>query len=163
MKRVKNRISDEARACYNADEQATVDAALAILAKRTRKPGAALTEPQLAMDLCRLRLAALEREAFLCVFLDTRHRVIEAEEMFWGTVDGAEVHPRIVVKRALELNAAAVILSHNHPSGSLEFSAADRAVTARLKQALALIEVRVLDHILVTRDGGASLARLGGL
>ena len=95
------------------------------------------------------------------LFLDTRHRAIAFEEMFRGTVDGAEVHPREVVRRALVHNAAALIVGHNHPSGNPEASAADRAVTVRLKQALALVEVRVLDHFIVGDGAPVSLAARG--
>ena len=95
--------------------------------------------------------------------LDTRHRLIEYAELFQGTIDGTEVHPREVVRRALRCNAAAVIVAHNHPSGSTEPSAADRAVTARLKQALALVDVRVLDHIVVAGTMTTSMAAGGVL
>src|SRR3546814_4417744 len=87
-------------------------------------------------------MATLEHEVFVAILLDTRHRVLEFVELFRGTIDGAEVHPREVVKTALAANAAAMIIAHNHPSGCPEPSAADRAVTARLKQALALMDIR---------------------
>lgn len=125
--------------------------------------GAALTEPGLAGDYLARRLRALPYEVFACLFLDTRHRVIAFEELFRGTLDGAEVHPREVVQRCLAHHAAAVIIGHNHPSGSAEPSAADRAVTARLKQALALIEVRLLDHFIIGDGAPCSMARLGAL
>lgn len=96
-----------------------------------------------------LRLAAEDREHFEVAFLDTRHRLIEVKRLFSGTLDGCEVHPRIVAREAMMLNASGVVLAHNHPSGSPEPSAADRAVTARIKQALALLDVRLLDHIIV--------------
>jgi DNA repair protein RadC len=161
MKRNLLAVRSEPAPTYNETEQQTIDAALDILARRLRSPGVALTEPTAAANYCRLRLAALEHEVFACVFMDTRHRVICFEELSRGTVDGAEVHPREIVKRALQLNAAAIIISHNHPSGHLEFSAADKAVTVRLKNALALVEVRLLDHILVTANGCAFGAREG--
>ena len=107
------------------------------------------------------RLKGLAYEAFLCLFLDNRHRVISCEEMFRRTVDSAQVYPREVVKRALVLNAAAVILAHNHPSGEAEPSHADRAITARLKDALALIEVRVLDHLVIGDGVATSMAERG--
>jgi DNA repair protein RadC len=96
-----------------------------------------------------LQLRDRPYEVFACLFLDTRHRVIAFEELFRGTIDGASVHPRELVRRALEHNAAAVILAHNHPSGVAEPSAADRQITTRLKDALALVDVRVLDHCVV--------------
>jgi DNA repair protein RadC len=125
--------------------------------------GEALTEPGLAGDYLARRLRALPYEVFACLFLDTRHRVIAFEELFRGTLDGAEVHPREVVQRCLAHHAAAVIIGHNHPSGSAEPSAADRAVTARLKQALALVEVRLLDHFIIGDGPPCSMARLGAL
>lgn len=125
--------------------------------------GEALTEPGRAGEYLARRLRALPYEVFACLFLDTRHRVIAFEELFRGTLDGAEVHPREVVQRCLAHHAAAVILGHNHPSGSPEPSAADRAVTARLKQALALVEVRVLDHFIIGDGAPCSMARLGAL
>lgn len=125
--------------------------------------GAALTEPGLAGDYLARRLRALPYEVFACLFLDTRHRVIAFEELFRGTLDGAEVHPREVVQRCLAHHAAAVIIGHNHPSGSPEPSAADRAVTARLKQALALVEVRLLDHFIIGDGPPCSMARLGAI
>ena len=98
---------------------------------------------------------------FAALFLDTRHRVIAYEALFSGTVDGTEVHPREVVRRALAHNAAAVIVGHNHPSGNPEPSAADRAVTARLKQALALVDLRLLDHFVIADGPPVSLAARG--
>ena len=102
-------------------------------------------------------------EVFAALFLDTRHRVICFEELFSGTIDGASVHPREVVRRALAHNAAAVILSHNHPSGVAEPSDADRRVTERLRDALSLVDVRVLDHIVVGDRETASFAERGWL
>lgn len=125
--------------------------------------GEALTDPGLAGEYLTRRLRALPYEVFACLFLDTRHRVIAFEELFRGTLDGAEVHPREVVQRCLAHHAAAVILGHNHPSGCTQPSAADRAVTARLKQALALVDVRLLDHFIVGEGPACSLARLGAL
>ena len=118
--------------------------------------GNAFADPSMAQTFFRDKLGGLEREVFAVALLDTRHRLIHYEEMFLGTIDGAEVHPREVVKAALRHNAAAVMLAHNHPSGVVEPSAADRAVTARLKQALVLVDVRLLDHVVV--GGGASLS-----
>lgn len=125
------------------------------------KRGDALTDPGQAADYVSRRLRALPHEVFACLFLDTRHRVIAFEELFRGTLDGAEVHPREVLKRCLAHNAAAVILAHNHPSGSSEASAADRAVTARLKQALALADIRVLDHFIIGDGAPTSMAQRG--
>lgn len=120
-----------------------------------------LSSPEATRSYLMYRLKGLSYEAFLCLFLDNRHRVISCEEMFRGTVDTAQVYPREVVKRALVLNAAAVILAHNHPSGEAEPSHADRAITARLKDALALIEVRVLDHLVIGDGVATSMAERG--
>lgn len=123
--------------------------------------GELLTDPTAAGRLLRYRLAGRDREFFTVILLDSRHRVLAIEDLFAGTIDGAEVHPREVAKLALRYNAAACILGHNHPSGSLEPSAADRAVTTQLKQALSLIDVRVLDHFVVSTQGATSLAARG--
>lgn len=108
-------------------------------------------------------LRAYPHEVFGCLFLDNRHRVIAFEELFRGTLDGASVHPREVVKRALAHNAAALIFAHNHPSGVSEPSRADEQITLRLKEALALVEVRVLDHFIIGDGRAVSLAERGVL
>lgn len=123
--------------------------------------GASFKDPSTSCGYFRDKLAGLEREVFAAAFLDTRHRMIEFVELFQGTVDGAEVHPREVVRRALLRNAAAVIVAHNHPSGDVGPSAADRAVTIRLKQALALVDVRLLDHIIVGGNKTFAMAEHG--
>jgi DNA repair protein RadC len=123
--------------------------------------GEALTDPQAAGRYFAQRLRGLPHEVFAALFLDTRHRALAFEEMFRGTVDGAEVHPREVVRRALAHNAAAVIVGHNHPSGNGEPSAADRAITLRLKQALGLVEIRLLDHFVIGDGAPVSLAARG--
>jgi DNA repair protein RadC len=110
--------------------------------------GASFTSPAAVKEYLRAKLAGFEHEVFAVLFLDTRHRLIEYVEMFRGTIDAASVYPREVVKEALRLNAAAVIVSHNHPSGNPEPSAADKALT-RGSEALALVDVRTLDHIIV--------------
>lgn len=123
--------------------------------------GEALTDPGAAGRYFSQRLRGHPHEVFAALFLDTRHRALAFEELFRGSVDGAEVHPREVVRRALAHNAAAVIVGHNHPSGSAEPSAADRAVTSRLKQALALVDIRLLDHFVVGDGAPVSLAARG--
>jgi len=123
--------------------------------------GAAMTDPQAAGRYFAQRLRGLPHEVFAVMFLDTRHRSLGFEELFRGTLDGTEVHPREVVRRALAHNAAAVIVGHNHPSGNREPSAADRAVTARLKQALALVDLRLLDHFVIADGPPVSLAARG--
>lgn len=121
--------------------------------------GVSFKDPTVACEFFRDKLGHLEREVFAAVMLDSRHRLIEYAELFQGTIDGAEVHPREVARHALRLNAAALIVAHNHPSGEAEPSAADRAVTARLKQALALLDIRLLDHIII---GGRQSLSMGG-
>ena len=123
--------------------------------------GEVLADPASAGRYFAQRLRGRGHEVFAALFLDTRHRALGFEELFQGTVDGAEVHPREVVRRALFHNAAAVIVGHNHPSGDAEPSAADRAVTARLKQGLALVEVRLLDHFVIGDGPAVSLASRG--
>jgi DNA repair protein RadC len=125
--------------------------------------GDALHDPDSAGRYFAQRLRGLPQEVFAVLFLDTRHRAIAFEEMFRGTVDGAEVHPREVVRRALAHNAAALIVGHNHPSGNGEPSAADRAITARLKQSLGLVDIRLLDHFVIGDGSPVSLAGRGWL
>ncbi|MCD9045928.1 JAB domain-containing protein [Luteimonas sp. MHLX1A] len=144
-----------------AREDRTIDQALRILEQRLRGLGPSLSEVVTCGAFFRLRLGSEEREHFEAAFLNTRHQLIAVERLFSGTVDGAEVHPRIVVQRALALNASAVLLAHNHPSGHAEPSAADRALTARLKSALGLVEVRLLDHFVVTAGEAMSMAARG--
>jgi DNA repair protein RadC len=120
-----------------------------------------LENPDTTRQFLASRLRHLPHEVFACLFLDNRHRVIVFEELFRGTIDGASVHPREVVRRALQHNAAAIILAHNHPSGIAEPSRADIQLTRRLVDALALIDVRVLDHIVVGDGNGVSLAERG--
>ena len=120
-----------------------------------------LENPEATRRFLSSRLRHLPHEVFACLFLDNRHRVIVFEELFRGTIDGASVHPREVVRRALQHNAAAVILSHNHPSGVAEPSRADIQLTRRLTAALALIDVRVLDHIVIGDGDGVSFAERG--
>lgn len=107
------------------------------------------------------RMKAYRREVFACLFLDTRHRVIGFRELFFGSLDSATVHPREVVRACLELNCAALILAHNHPSGIAEPSAADQAITRRLVEAVGLVDVRVLDHLVVGEREAVSMAERG--
>ena len=123
--------------------------------------GDALGDPAAAGRYFSQRLRGSANEVFAALFLDTRHRALGFEELFRGSIDGAEVHPRVLVQRALAHGAAAVIVGHNHPSGNPEPSAADRAVTARLKQALALVDVRLLDHFIVGDGAPLSMAARG--
>jgi len=130
------------------------------LSRRVRR-GSALSSPQATRDFLALRLGTREFESFCCLFLDNRHRVIEFVELFRGTLDSASVHPREVVKEALQRNAAALIFAHPHPSGIAEVSAADELITRRLQEALATVSIRVLDHLIVAGGEVVSFAELG--
>ncbi len=123
--------------------------------------GEPLSSPRHSAQYLIARLRDRPYEVFAVLFLDNRHRVLAFEELFRGTIDGASVHPREVVRRALRHNAAAVILSHNHPSGIAEPSRADQQITAKLRDALALVDVRVLDHLVVGDGECCSLAERG--
>jgi DNA repair protein RadC len=125
--------------------------------------GPALESPAATKALLVARLRDQPYELFCCLFLDNRHRLIAFDELFRGTIDGASVHPREVVRQALHRNAAAVILAHNHPSGVAEPSQADELITLRLRDALALVDIRVLDHLIVGDTRCVSLAERGVL
>jgi DNA repair protein RadC len=141
------------------DEQ-ILEAAERILRHKLERQGK-LIEPTSAAAFLRAHCAYRDREIFGCIFLDIRHAILAVEDLFFGTVDSAEIHPREIVKRALMLNATAVIAFHNHPSGNPEPSSADRVITGQIKQALATVDIRLLDHIVVGADGTASLAMRG--
>ena len=134
--------------------------ALSILACQVREADA-MASPDAARDFVRLRLGDRPHEVFACLFLDCQNRVIDFQELFRGTLTQTSVYPREVVIEALACRASAVILAHNHPSGSPEPSRADEALTQTLKQALALVDVRVLDHFIVTRSSVFSFAERG--
>ena len=127
----------------------------------TELRGTTLDTPRASHEYLRQLLRSYEHEIFGAIFLDNRHRVIEARQLFRGTIDGASVHPREVVKTALALNAAALILYHNHPSGIAEPSQADELITRRLNEALALVDIRILDHVIVAGDATLSFAEKG--
>ena len=147
-----------------AAKRAQLSAALE-LARRSilerAKTTSALTSPGSVRDYLRLSLAGREHEVFVCIWLDAQHRVLEAEELFRGTLTQTSVYPREVVKRALRTNAAAVIFAHNHPSGVAQPSQADELLTRNLKEALSLVEVRVLDHFIVAGNQAISFAERG--
>lgn len=143
------------------DDDQIIRRALDLLAQRLRQPGAVLESPRHVKDFLVCELAQEEREVFGVVFLDAQHRVICYERMFTGTLSQTSVYPREVVKAALAHNAAAVILSHNHPSGIPEPSRADEHLTQVLKTALALVDIRVIDHIVVGGIHTTSLAERG--
>ena len=123
--------------------------------------GNALNSPSAVRDYLRLKMQSLPHEVFVAMFLDAQNRVIETEELFRGTLTQTSVYPREVVKRALHYNAGAVILAHNHPSGVAEPSHADETLTQALKQALALVDIRVLDHFIVAGSSVLSFAERG--
>ncbi len=129
--------------------------------RETLQRGALLESPQQTRDYLTSELRDYEQEVFSCLFLDNRHRVLQFEKLFFGTINSATVHPREVVKKALKHNAAAVILSHNHPSGVAEPSQADISITKHLKEALALVDIRVLDHFIIGDGESVSLAERG--
>jgi len=131
--------------------------------KESLKRGVSLTSPAMTMEYLQTVLRDRRREIFTCLFLDTRHRVIASEDLFQGSIDGACVYPRVVAERALRLSAAAVIVAHNHPSGVSEPSLADQAITRRLKDALLLLEIRLLDHFVVGDGPPVSMASRGML
>jgi len=125
------------------------------------KGASALTSPGSVRDYLRLSLASREHEVFVCIWLDAQHRVLESQELFRGTLTQTSVYPREVVKNALRVNAAAVIFAHNHPSGVAQPSQADELLTRNLKEALSLVETRVLDHFIVAGNQAISFAERG--
>jgi DNA repair protein RadC len=135
-------------------------AAEGILQAKLERLGS-IGDPRDASDFLRMRLGALLHEEFHIMWLDNRHRILGIEKLFTGTVDGASVHLREVVRAALNINASAAILAHNHPSGVAEPSAADRAITRELIDALKLVGVRVLDHVVVSAGDTVSMAGRG--
>ncbi|EHS94423.1 UPF0758 protein yfjY [Klebsiella michiganensis] len=126
----------------------TIKRALVLLDQHLREPGVAFTSTQAARDWLRLKMGPLEREVFVVLYLNNQNQLLAHETLFTGTISHTEVHPREVVKRALYFNAAAVIFAHNHPSGEVTPSQADKAITQRLLHALMLVEIRVLDHLI---------------
>jgi DNA repair protein RadC len=156
-----------------AAEQGIGDARLAILralpelARRyfeeTLPMGEAIRSPSDTETFLMARLRDRPHEVFCCLYLDNRHRVIQFEELFRGTIDGTSVYPREIVKQALAVNAAAVILAHNHPSGVAEPSQADERITRRVKSALDLVDIRLLDHLVIGDGTSTSLASRGML
>jgi DNA repair protein RadC len=131
-----------------------------ILRRKLERQGS-ISSPRDGAEFLRMRLGHLQHEEFHAVWLDTRHQVLAVDRLFNGSIDGTSIHPREVVRSALRHNAAAVIFAHNHPSGNPEPSAADRAITKRLRDALELIDVRLLDHIIVGAQSTTSLAERG--
>lgn len=141
-------------------DDAVIEQAMAILDKRVRR-GPVFTDPKAVGNYLKLQLQGHEREHFAAVFLDAKHRLRAYEVLFTGTLDGAEVHPREVVKQALRHNAAAVIIAHNHPSGDSTPSAADRTITTRVRVALQMVDVQLLDHFVIGVGDPYSMASKG--
>ena len=158
---VEDRLSDLKPSNLNdVEKQSVIALAMKVLAIKHRA-GRSLTKPDETRSFLRLRLADCRNEVFGCLFLDNRNRIIAVRELFQGTIDGASIYPRVVVQRALELNAAAIVFFHNHPSGVAEPSNADEAITRRLKAALGLVDIRVLDHFVVSAGESVSFAERG--
>jgi len=136
-------------------------ASMSLLIEIQFKRDDVLTSPELTRNYLIAKLAHSEREIFSCIHLDNQHRVIAYEALFYGTISEASIYPREVVKSCLKHNAAAVIFAHNHPSGITEASHADKAITERLKTALATVDIRVLDHVIVGGSETTSFAEQG--
>lgn len=136
---------------FTANEQRVIRRALHLLEKYQRQPSEPFISTSVTKTWLQLQMAHLEREAFIVMYLDNQHCLLERETLFSGTISHTEVHPREVVKSALKHNAA-VILAHNHPSGTTEISQQDKHITQRVVKALALVEVRVLDHLVVGNE-----------
>ena len=138
-----------------------IAAAIRFVEEKATYTSATLDTAREAMDLLRLRIGDKEHEVFCVLYLNSQHQLIEVEELFRGTIDGAAVYPREIAKGCLRTNAAACILGHNHPSGTTEPSTADKRITERITSALGLLDIRVLDHVIVSTDGALSFAQEG--
>ena len=131
-------------------DKATLRRAASIMERlASYSPEWVLNNPEKSAEYARIKIGADQREHFLCMFLNTQNQLIRSEVLFSGTIDGASVYPRIIVQKALECNAQAVVLAHNHPSGTTYPSDSDRACTERVKQAVELLDIRLLDHVIV--------------
>jgi DNA repair protein RadC len=144
-----------------AEQQTTINSALEILSGLFQKQDLLATSPESVKRFCQLQLGHLEHEVFGLLLLDNQHQLIKSVELFRGTIDAASVYPREVVKEVLLSNAAACIAFHNHPSGIVQPSEADKRITTQLIGALKLIDVRVLDHLIVSHKGTYSFAEAG--
>lgn len=155
---------EERRGDYGLDDDdALVRFAIAILEKRLKKPGMALSSPTTAKDFLRLSLIGQEYESFVVLFLDVKNRVLVTKEIFRGTLTHTSVHPREILKEGMACNASSVMLAHNHPSGSPDPSEADLRLTKAITETLALVEIRVLDHFIVAGTDVHSFAEHGQL
>ena len=147
---------------FNFDSKdEVIAAAIRFVEEKATYTSATLQSARETKDLLRLRIGDKEREIFCVLYLNSQHKLIEVDELFMGTIDGAAVYPREIAKAALAHNAAAVILGHNHPSGTTEPSAADRRITERIVSSLGLLDIRVLDHVIVSTESSFSFAEEG--
>ena len=148
-------------AFHFASKDEVIAAAIRFVEERAVYNTETLSSPRASRDILRLRIGDREREIFCVLYLNSQHQLLDVEELFMGTIDGAAVYPREIAKAALARNAAAVILGHNHPSGTTEPSAADRRITQRIVEALGLLDIRVLDHVIVSAESSFSFAESG--
>lgn len=148
---------------FTAKEQRLIDRAIALIESKYVQLGEPFTEPKTVGRLAQLHIGSEVSERFGVMYLNSQHQLITKEIAFIGTTNASCVHPREIVRRALELNALSVILYHNHPSGLLEASSADRTITTRIQQALELVNIQVLDHFIVSKSGFINFASLGFL
>ena len=146
---------------YDSKDE-VIAAAIRFVEEKATYTTATLTSPNATRDLLRLRIGDREREVFCVLYLNSQHQLIEVEELFQGTVDGAAIYPREIAKAALlRTNCTALVIGHNHPSGATEPSAADKRITERITSAMALLDIRVLDHVIVSPTSSFSFAEQG--
>lgn len=143
------------------DEDQIIEQALVILEQRVFTRGPSLQSPEDVRNFLQLKIAAQPHEVFGAVFLDSKHQVLAYEPLFQGTIDSASVYPRVVLKRCMDHNAAALVLCHNHPSGCTEPSTADETLTQRLKEVLGQVDIRLLDHFIIGKGDPYSFAEHG--
>lgn len=155
-------VKDQGTKRYRkAQPQEVVQAAQTAIDELFLRDSDALQDPDAVHQFFMTKIAARDQEVFVCLFLDNKHRVIAYEELFFGTINSAAVYPRVVVKRALAHNSSCVVMAHSHPSGASIPSRADEVITLRLKEALALVDIKVLDHLVIGGTGYTSLAKQG--
>ncbi len=148
-------ILREDTGCYKATREVSPDEILdmaSFIAMQSFTPGKDISKVTDAISIIWQWIGTRKNEVFIALFLDNKHRIIRVEELFYGTIDSSSVHPRVVVQKALDVNAAALILGHNHPSGVVTASDADKQITSKLKEILAMVDIRVLDHVIVGPD-----------
>lgn len=153
-------MNSQTQFIYSSAEE-VINAARHIMESLFVKHDVSLSSPELVRSYLSMRIGREEREIFCVMFLDSQNRLIATEDLFQGTIDGASVYPREVVKAALKHNAAAIVVAHNHPSGHPEPSQADKRITARLQEALSLVDVRLMDHFVVSSIESVSFAERG--